>query len=51
MYFSVITATTLGYEDITPNLGNPFMPMLASVQILVGIALVGLFLNALSSVK
>ncbi|WP_460131728.1 potassium channel family protein [Pseudomonas sp. S1_E04] len=48
MYFSVVTATTLGYGDITPNLGNPFMPMLVSVQVLVGIALVGLFLNALS---
>lgn len=48
MYFSVVTATTLGYGDITPNLDNPVMPALVSIQVLIGIALVGLFLNALS---
>lgn len=48
MYFSVVTATTLGYGDITPNLGNPLMPVLVSAQVLIGVTLIGFFLNALS---
>ncbi|WP_412461146.1 potassium channel family protein [Pseudomonas sp. SC11] len=48
MYFSVITATTLGYGDIAPKLTHPFMPLLVSLQVLIGVALIGFFLNALS---
>lgn len=45
-YFSVITITTLGYGDITPvgNLGQ----LLAASEALLGIILIGLFLNSLS---
>lgn len=45
-YFSVITITTVGYGDITPvgNLGQ----LLAASESLLGIILIGLFLNSLS---
>lgn len=48
LYFSVVTATTLGYGDITPVLTDSAMPMLVSLQVLIGISLIGLFLNSLS---
>jgi len=46
LYFSVITITTLGYGDITPT-GTLSQLLVASESIL-GIILIGLFLNALS---
>ncbi|MFD1031685.1 potassium channel family protein [Metaplanococcus flavidus] len=45
-YFSVITITTLGYGDITPV--GPFGQLLAASESLLGIILIGLFLNSLS---
>lgn len=46
LYFSISTITTLGYGDITPNTNAG--KIMASVEALLGIALLGLFLNALS---
>ncbi|MGE6415782.1 potassium channel family protein [Planococcus kocurii] len=45
-YFSIITITTLGYGDITPvgDLGQ----LLTASESLLGIILIGLFLNSLS---
>lgn len=46
LYFSVITITTLGYGDITPagKLGQ----LLAASESILGVTLIGLFLNSLS---
>ena len=46
LYFSVVTITTLGYGDITPKID--ITKFLASSEAILGIVLVGLFLNALS---
>jgi len=46
LYFSIITITTLGYGDITP-IGKITQSLVASEAIL-GIILIGLFLNSLS---
>lgn len=45
-YFSVITITTLGYGDITPI--GKFGQLLTASEALLGIILIGLFLNSLS---
>lgn len=45
-YLSVITITTLGFGDISPT--NTFAMILTSMESLLGITLIGLFLNALS---
>lgn len=49
LYFSVVTLTTLGYGDILPEatLGKT----LVSVQTLLGVLTVGLFLNALAELR
>lgn len=49
MYFSTVTITTLGYGDISPsnNLGR----IIAATESVLGITLIGLFLNALSRVR
>lgn len=46
LYFSVVTITTLGYGDITPKID--ITKFLASSEAILGIVLVGLFLNSLS---
>ncbi len=46
LYFSVITITTLGYGDITPN--GSISQLLTASESILGISLIGLFLNALS---
>lgn len=46
LYFSVVSITTLGYGDILPN--SSVAQMTASSESLLGIILIGLFLNALS---
>ena len=45
-YFSVITITTLGYGDISPN--SWYGQLATASEALFGIMLIGLFLNALS---
>lgn len=48
-YFSTVTITTLGYGDISPidDLGR----VIAATESVLGITLIGLFLNALSRVR
>ena len=46
LYFSAITITTLGYGDITP-INLPAM-LLTGAHSVIGVGLIGLFLNALS---
>ena len=46
LYFSVITITTLGYGDITPI--GLVSQLLTASESIIGIILIGLFLNALS---
>lgn len=46
LYFSVVTITTLGFGDITPV--KTASQMLTASESLIGITLIGLFLNALS---
>lgn len=46
LYFSVVTITTLGYGDITPS--RDIAQLLTASESIIGIILIGLFLNALS---
>ncbi|EPW6560940.1 potassium channel family protein [Vibrio vulnificus] len=46
LYFSVVSITTLGYGDILPN--SSWAQIAAASESLLGIILIGLFLNALS---
>ena len=46
LYFSAVTITTLGYGDITPT-NLPAM-LLTGVHSVIGVGLIGLFLNSLS---
>jgi hypothetical protein len=46
-YFSTVTITTLGYGDIIPTTNKT--RMLISTEAILGILLIGLFLNALSN--
>ncbi|MFT7356098.1 MAG: hypothetical protein ACI92T_003149 [Pseudoalteromonas distincta] len=45
-YFSVITITTLGYGDITPKSDSAML--LTSVEALLGIFVIGIYLNAIA---
>ena len=45
-YLSVVTITTLGYGDIVPT--TNFTRLLVSIESILGIILIGLFLNALA---
>lgn len=46
LYFSVITITTLGYGDILPV--DTFAQIMTASESIIGIVLIGLFLNSLS---
>lgn len=46
IYFSIVTITTLGYGDIVPH--SLLIKILVSLEAILGIVLIGLFLNALS---
>lgn len=46
LYFSAVTITTLGYGDITPL--NTYTRLFAMAEAILGVVLVGLFLNAVS---
>ncbi|HDZ31603.1 MAG TPA: two pore domain potassium channel family protein [Pseudoalteromonas sp.] len=46
IYFSVVSITTLGYGDVLPN--SSWAQIAAASESLLGIILIGLFLNALS---
>lgn len=45
VYFSVVTITTLGYGEITPK--SDIGMILASTEAIIGIVIIGLFLNSL----
>lgn len=45
LYFSVVTATTLGYGDVLPNAG--LGRTLAGAEVLLGVVIAGIFLNSL----
>jgi hypothetical protein len=47
-YFSVVTVTTLGYGDITPNIDSDFLLITIIAQVVLGVITIGLFLNSLS---
>lgn len=46
MYFSAITVTTTGFGDVTPT--NTFTRGLVMVEAVIGVVLIGLFLNAIN---
>ena len=46
LYYSIVTITTLGFGDITPQCC--FAKVITSVEVLIGIVLIGLFLNEIS---
>lgn len=48
LYFSVITVTTLGYGDITPDLNSNGLLLTIISQVSSGILLIGLFLNSIA---
>lgn len=47
-YFSIVTVTTLGYGDITPNLDSSLLLGAIIVQVSSGIFFIGLFLNSIA---
>lgn len=49
LYFSAVTITTLGYGDISPI--NDLGRVIAASESVLGITLIGLFLNSLSRVR
>ena len=49
LYFSVVTITTLGYGDISPDL--PLTRFVAASESVLGVVMIGLFLSALSHVR
>jgi hypothetical protein len=48
VYFSVITFSSLGYGDVLPR---EFSKVVASIEVLVGLAFLGIFISKLSSSK
>lgn len=46
MYFSTITVTTTGFGDVTPS--NTFTRVFVMIEAVLGVVLVGLFLNAVN---
>ncbi len=48
LYFSVVTITTLGYGDITPDITNSALLLTIIMQVVIGVITIGLFLNSLS---
>lgn len=49
LYFSAVTITTLGYGDIVPL--NNFSRILAAIEATLGVLILGLCLNSLTSLK
>jgi uncharacterized protein YjbI with pentapeptide repeats len=49
IYYSVVTFSTLGYGDITPNTDNSFTLIIVILEVLIGYALLGVLLFVLSN--
>lgn len=49
LYFSVVTVTTLGFGDITPNLSSRSLLISVVVQVVLGVLNIGIFLNSISN--
>lgn len=49
IYYSIVTITTLGFGDYTPCLG--WSQAVTAVEVMCGLILLGLFLNAVGSMK
>ncbi|MEQ1546786.1 ion channel [Methyloglobulus sp.] len=49
IYYSVVTFSTLGYGDITPNLESDFLLMLVILEVFLGYTLLGVLLFVLSN--
>ena len=47
LYFSIVTVTTLGFGDITPNLDSSSLLICIVVQVILGVLNIGLFLNSI----
>ncbi len=47
LYFSIVTITTLGYGEITPDTG--LAKLFVSFEVLFGLLVIGLFLNAIAN--
>ncbi|EBA9135912.1 two pore domain potassium channel family protein [Salmonella enterica] len=48
LYFSVVTATTLGFGDIIPSLEKDSLLLTISFEVVLGVIIIGLFLNSIS---
>ena len=48
LYFSIVTITTLGFGDITPQRSDDALLITISLQVLIGIVTIGYFLDTLS---
>ncbi|HDS4881767.1 hypothetical protein SK41_03309 [Klebsiella aerogenes] len=48
LYFSVVTATTLGFGDVIPSLDRDFLLLTISLEVVLGVVIIGLFLNSIS---
>lgn len=49
LYFSVVTVTTLGFGDITPDLNSSSLLICIVFQVVLGVLNIGLFLNSISN--
>lgn len=49
LYYSIVTITTLGFGDYTPTHG--WAQMVTAIEVMCGLIILGLFLNAVGSMK
>lgn len=49
LYFSIVTVTTLGFGDITPDINSNSLLVCIIIQVLLGVLNIGLFLNSISN--
>ena len=49
LYYSIVTITTLGFGDYTPV--HPISQTITAVEVLLGLIIIGFFLNAVGSMK
>ena len=49
LYYSIVTITTLGFGDYTP--AHIWAQLITAIEVIIGLALMGFFLNAVGSMK